>query len=184
MKKAFSMLAMIVIMMTMVTTLRSNNDDYEWETRYHWNNKVWRVQQVGDDTKDSGDLSTSVYGSTQQNSYSHGMYASASFNADYVNPKVTGTWYLRAHLNVEWATDEEPFEEDGDIVGKTEGTSKSGKQGDVDWFANHDPLDTIEIIDSYAEAKVTLVKGAKYRSVAYSHFTPINININWVEQKP
>ena len=182
MKKVFYILTVIVMLMTMIATSRSYNADDAEETRFHWRTKVWKVSQVGNDSKDSGDLSTSVYNSTQQNRYSHGMYASASFSADYVNPKVTGTWYLRGYLNAEWATDEQPYEEDGKIEGKTGGMSESGSQGDVDWFSKRDPLDTIKRTDSYAEAKVTLVNGAKYRSVAYSYFTPISIT--WEEVEP
>lgn len=184
MKKAFYMLATIVIMMTMITTLHSFNDDYEWETRFHWNNKVWRVEQVGDDSKDSGDLSTYVSSSTQQKSLAHAMYTYASFNSDYVNLQIEGTWSLRAKLTADWATDEDPYEGDGDIVGKQGGMGENGKQSDTNWFADYDPLDTIEFIDSRAEAEaeVTVLDGTKYKSVSYSHFIPINIE--WEELKP
>ena len=184
MKKAFYMSTIIVIMITMITSLRSDpnlsNEDHEWETRFVKKNKVWRVEQVGSDSEDSGDLSTTCSNMTQQSSLIHSMNASARYSSDYVNPNVKGTWFLRAKLQAEWATDEEPFEDEGEIEGKKGGMRKDENQYDSDFFASRDPVDTISLTDSYARADVR-VKGKLYMSKAYSHFATNENNIEYID---
>lgn len=178
MKKVFCILAMLVFMTTVMLQLYSDNDVYnedeEVETRYY--NKMgetWKVKQRGRDSEDNGNLSTSVSTYTAQTkAWTHAMSAYAYYNSSYTDPKFEGQWYLRAQLNHSWATDEEPFEDSGKIYGKKYGMNKSGSQSDIDYFAWHDPLDTITDCDSFAEATIYHPSQDKnYRSVAYSYFS-------------
>ena len=143
------------------------------------------MKQRGKDSEDNSKLQTSVSTLAAQSTYiTHALYASAFFESSYVNPKVTGTWYLRAQLNHDWATDEEPYEDEGDIEGKQGGMDDWGWQTDKDHWTSKDPMETIKKCDSYAEAKVTLPVGnVKHRSVSYSYFTPRPADIVWEFQK-
>lgn len=136
MRKSFLTLAIVAILMTMITTLRSDNDTYNEDrsrkTYYYWNNKVWKVKQTCTDSEDN--LYTYAYAAAMQYPEGHNLYASVSFTSGYTDPKIKGTWYLRAELHHPWATDEEPFEDNGEIKGKQDGMYKHGKQADKDWF--------------------------------------------------
>lgn len=132
------------------------------------------MKQWGEDSEDNSKLETLATTFAAQSTYiTHALSAYASFESSYVNPKVIGTWYLRAQLHHDWATDEEPYEDEGEIKGKHGGMRDSGSQSDVDYWTSKDPMKTIRKCDSYAEAKVTLPVGnVKHRSVSYSYFTP------------
>ena len=191
MKRAFSMLGIIFIMMTMITTLRSDNDTYnegdKWDKRYvNKKGEVWKVKQYGSDSEDNDKLTTSASSyAAQTKVYTHYLSVRASYQSKYKNPKVEGTWYLRAELLHDWATDEEPYEDEGRIFGRKDGMSESGSQSDKDWWTVKDPMATITDCDSYAEAKVTLPDGTKHRSVSYSYFTPRFEDIEWIwEEAP
>ncbi len=161
----------------------TSNEEYALETRWHWNMKVWRVQQSVADYDHVRHMDTSVYGATQQKSMAHGMNTTAKFESRYEYSKVKGTWYLRARLSADWATDEEPYEKNGKINGKKGGMKKEGKQSDTDWFADYDPLHTITLVDSYARARIFLpVRKVWYRTSSYSHFT--TTDITYVSKKP
>lgn len=189
MKKVFCMLAILVFLTTTVLQLRSDNDVYNEngnpKTVYFWDNEVWQVDQYGSDSEsgDDGTLHTSASVSAAQLSVRHILSAYASFSSSYTDPAYEGTWYMRAKLNHDWATDEEPFENNGKIVGKEDGMSDSGSQIDTGWFGEHDPTHTYRDCDAYAEAKITDPDdGTEYRSVAYAPSS--TTDIEWVEQKP
>ncbi len=200
-KHFLCILTILAFFMTIPSGTRSDNDVYneeKVETRYyHYDYAdelppygLWMVMQNCYDSEDDEKLNTSVSITAAQTDYTHSLYAYASYRQEYADPKIEGTWYLRAQLHHDWATDEEPFEDRGEIRGKEgimggqNGTSESGSQSDIDYFANHDPMQTKEKCDAYAEAKVhNPFKDADYRSVSYAHFTPRPINVEWEYEK-
>ncbi|MYF54885.1 hypothetical protein F4225_03750 [Candidatus Poribacteria bacterium] len=185
-KQLVCILTILLFFITIQSDICSDNDIYnedeQKETRYWDNLGTWKVKQRGEDSEDNSQLETSVCTLAAQSTYIHALSAYAFFESHYNNPKVKGTWYLRAQLHHDWATDEEPYEDEGEIKGKVGGMHKSGWQNDVDYWANKDPMKTIKKCDAYAEAKVTLPVGnVEHRSVSYSHFTPRTIA--WISQK-
>ncbi len=156
MRKVFCIIAILASILTMISTLRSDNDVsnemVEMHKIYIWGGTVWKEQMSGADQE--GKLTTLAEVSAEQNEFEHALSADASFGSDYEEANITGTYHLRAKLKHAWATDEPPFEERGQIKGKQGGMYKSGDQSDRDWFRYADPSITIHDCDAYAEAKV------------------------------
>lgn len=186
-KQLVCLLTILLFFITIQSDICSDNDIYnehkQKETRFWDNYRTWKVKQEGEDSEDNSKLKTYVSNLTAQSTYiTHALHAYASFKSSYHNPKVKGTWYLRAQLNHDWATDEEPYEDEGEIKGKLGGMRDKGSQSDIDYWTSKDPRKTIKKCDSYAEAKVTLPVGnVEHRSVSYSYFTPRVIS--WKFQK-
>ena len=169
------MLIIFAFFMTIQSNTRSDNDIYnedeQLETRYYDYNHTWKITQYGRDSE--GQLQTSAYISANQSRHRHSLYAYTFFYSSYSYPKIQGSWYVRAQLHHDWATDEEPYENRGKIKGKAGGVGDSGSQSDADFWADHDPSETINSCDAYAEATAYHPsKNASYRSVAYAPFTP------------
>ena len=180
--------------MTIQSDTRSDNNDYnedeqieEWYYDYPPNGepiRIWKVKQHGSDSEDNGKLKTSVSIKAAQTSWTHALYAYAWFESRYHYSGIEGSWYLRAKLDHDWATDEDPFEDNGKIIGKAGGMDESGSQSDIDHFANYDPFATKSDCDAYARAKVHHPsKNKDFRSVSYAHFTPSKIEWEY-EKRP
>ena len=140
-------LAILALFMTIQSDTRSDNDVYnedeQLETRYYYNEiGTWKIKQRGKDSEDNGKLMTSVSTKAAQTAGTHALYAYAWFQSKYSYPRIQGQWYLRAQLHHDWATDEEPYEDRGRIRGVIGGMSESGSQSDIDYWAEHDPMDT------------------------------------------
>ena len=181
------MLVLLALLMTLQSDIRSADDIYnevESSDRRYVNKKgeVWKVKQYGRDEEGKLKTSASSY-AAQTKVYTHYLSVRASYQSKYDNPKTKGTWYLRAELLHDWATDQEPYEDEGKIKGRKNGMSESGSQSDKDWWTVKDPMSTITDCDAYAEAKVS--KPAKHRSVSYSYFVPRFEDIEWIwEEAP
>ena len=192
MKKHFTpMLVLLAFMMTLQSEnifaeySYIDNEDQESETRWHWNTTVWAVHQYAADDDKPQHLDTSVYNHATQASLRHTMYASAKFVSRYEHPKVKGSYHLKAEIEAEWATDEEPFEKKGKIKGQKRYMRKQGSQSDTDWFEERDPLDTIQLIDSFSICWVWLpFRKVWYRASSKAYFTPSPDNIRYVELEP
>ena len=193
-KHFLCLLAIFTFFMTIQSDTRSDNYDYnedqrleKWFYDYPPNNepiRIWKIKQLGDDSEDNGRISTGVTIMAAQTSWTHSLWAYASFASEYQYSGVEGSWYLRAKLDHDWATDEEPYEDNGKIIGQAGGMNKSGDQSDIDYFANHNPFETKTDCDAYARAKVHHPsKNIDYRSVSYAHFTPIMIEWEY-EKRP
>ena len=179
MKKHFiPMLVLFTFMMTLqsenILADHAHNEDWEYETRWHKNGKVWGVDQYAYDDDIPHQMDTSVRTSTTQDSWTHMMYAEAYFKSRYEDPDLIGDYYIHAKLNAEWATDQPPFEDKGEIVGQKGGMDTiQGSQADTDWFAVYDPLETIKLTDAFVRAKVAPSdKDVWYRASSKSYFTP------------
>ncbi len=179
MKKHFiPMLVLFAFMMTMqsenILADHAHNEDWEYETRWHKNGKVWGVNQSASDDDIPHLMDTRVRTSTTQDSWTHMMYAEAYFKSRYENPNVFGDYYIHAKLNADWATDQPPFQDEGEIEGKKGGMAAiEGSQGDTDWFAIKDPLETIKLTDAFVRAKINPPdKDVWYRASSKSYFTP------------
>lgn len=192
MKKHF--IPMLVLFAFMMTLQSENmfaeysyidNEDHEIETRWYWGTKVWSVIQYAKDDDKPHHLDTSVYNRTSQVSLRHTMYASAKFVSRYEHWKVKGDYHLKAEIKAEWANDEEPFEKKGKIFGSKEHMRRQGSQSDTDWFAERNPLDTIQLIDSSSICWVWLpFRKVWYRASSKAYFTPSADNIRYVELEP
>lgn len=182
-------LAILVIFMTIQSDTRSDNDIYNEDKRveiryYNNDDGTWKIKQHGADSEDNGKLETYVGIMAADTKVSHSLWAYAGFYSKYVYPRIQGSWYLRAQLHHDWATDEEPYEDRGRIRGIQGGMGEYGQQSDIDYWADHDPFNTKEDCDTFAEATVYHPsKGKNYRSVSYSHFTPIKIEWKY-EKRP
>lgn len=191
MKKHFiPMLVLFAFMITMqsenILADHAHNEDWEYETRWIWNGKVWHVHQAASDDDIPHHMDTDVSTSTTQQSWTHMMYARAYFKSRYAHPKVFGKWFARAKLKAEWADDQPPFEDEGKIEGKKGGMAPiRGSQGDTDWFATYDPLETIKLTDAFVKARVYLpFRKVWYRASSKSYFTPKPGHIIYKTKKP
>jgi len=186
MKRLFCLIVILTFLTTLNSGVRSDNRWYNEggsvKHYYHWNTIVWKVEQGCSDYEDNDNLSSHAGAGAAQLSFKHLLAASASYFSNYKIPQITGTWYLRAQLNHDWATDEEPFEKDGDIEGRPGGMSKYGSQSDTDWFNVYDPIWTFPDCDAYAKAEVSFPGGGKAKAVAYSPAWP-NGTL-WLEEQP
>lgn len=185
MKRVFCMITIFMFLMTIQSYVRSDNripnENGKTEFVYYYNYKVWKVTRSGSDAEDEGKLSTYTSAFAFQQSSSHSLHAYASFSSSYEDPKDRGTWYLRARLKHDFATDEEPYRDEGRIDGKSGGMNESGDQSDTDWFADYDPILTISGCDAYADARVFPKNRFMKRSESYvPNFAPAT----WIHEKP
>ncbi len=119
-----------------------------------------------------GALLTHVRVTAAQLDWAHELVAYASFSSGYEYSNVKGTWHLIAQLEHSWATDEEPYDKEGKIVGKKGGMSEHGSQKDRDWLTTYDPSITIWDCDAFAKAKVYHpTENKHYRAVAAPFFS-------------
>ena len=93
MKKHFiPMLVLFAFMITMqsenILADHAHNEDFEYETRWIWNGKVWHVNQAASDDDIPHHMDTSVRTSTTQQSWTHMMYARAYFKSRYAHPRL------------------------------------------------------------------------------------------------
>lgn len=180
-KHFLCLVAIFIFLSTIQSDTHSDNDTYNeyerLEIRFYNNDyATWKIKQRGSDTEDNQRLITGASIKAAQTDWTHALSAYASFQSQYTYTEIKGSWYLRAKLDHDWATDESPYEKKGKIRGIQGGMSKSGNQSDVDYWAEHDPHITKKDCDAYSEAKVYHPsKGKTFRSVAYAHFTPIKI---------
>lgn len=157
-KDFLCILAILAIFMTIESDTRSDNDVYnedkQVETRYY-NNDVgtWKIKQHGKDSEDNGKLETYVGIKAANTKVSHALWAYAGFYSKYVYPKIKGSWYLRAKLHHDWATDEPAYEDRGRIYGIKGGMGKYGQQSDIDYWEKHNIFDTKKDCDAFAETR-------------------------------
>ena len=188
MKKAFCLITILAFMTTLNSGIRSANKYYNegGSVRYYywWNGELWKVQQSCSDYENHDNLSSHAGAAAKQWNLKHELAAAASYFSSYTNPKIKGTWYLRASLAaLDWATDEEPFDKSGIIEGKKGGMKKDGSQSDTDWWATYDPIFSYVDIDAYASAEVTIPSsGVKHKAVAYSPAYPGGVTKHRVEK--
>lgn len=188
------LLAIFTFFMTIQSDTHSDNmsanEDQrleKWFYDYPPNNepiRIWKIKQRGDDSEDNGNISTGVTIMAAQTSWTHSLWAYASFQSSYEYSGIEGNWYLKAELDHDWATDEKPYKKTGQIIGQAGGMQKSGDQSDIDYFANHDPFETKKDCDAYARAIVYHPsKDIGFRSVSYAHFHPAKFKWEY-EKRP
>ena len=190
MKKVFCFIAILAFLTTLNSGIRSDNDIYNEitskKTHYYWDGDTWKVIQRGADSEgdgSNGSVYTYTANAAAQFKLCHFLYAYSYYSSSYEDPKIKGTWHLRAKINPLIEPDGEPFEDDGDIVGKVDGMSNNGDHEDTDWFNTYHPVFTFPHCDSYSKAEVTIPSsGEKHESQAYTpSFTD---NVHLIEEKP
>lgn len=121
---------------------------------------IRRVGRDSDKNPDDGPLKTESIGRTYQSLVYHHWYASCTLSND--DPALTkGNWHGYADVPNKDPDTDYKYKVDGEV-------DKDFSRGDIDWFADHDPGDTID--DCSAWASIDMFDAANNISYdSYSH---------------
>ena len=183
MKRLFCIITILAFMTTLNLGIRAENRvnrDGNDITHSHWEGETWKVTQSGLDS--DGQLSTYTSSTAAKLTFSHFLYAYASFTSGY-EYKVSGTWQLLAKITADRNPDGQPYRDNGKIVGKKGGMHEEGDHEDSNWFSNADPRVTFHSTYTAAITEVTHPTcGCKFESNASTPDNNPN-NIHRVEEK-